>query len=136
MQRSDDGDPTPNDFVGTRLAKATLDNILSVLGLPSFPDKGLVVGIVLDDHGNPAGGLQVNASVTGSVTPTIQYLSANRHAVGGTVTSSTGIFISEDAPFGTDFSATQGSETATAVGGLIVGKVTIVVLQIPNPAPT
>jgi hypothetical protein len=130
------GDQTPNDFVGTRLAKATLDNIVAVLGLPAVPDVGLVIGIVLDDHGNPAGGLQVNASVTGSFIPTIQYLSANRQSVGGTVTSAGGIFISQNAPFGTEFSATQGSETATAVGGLIVGKVTIVVLQIPNPAPT
>jgi hypothetical protein len=128
------GDPAPNDFVGTRLVKATLDNIVAVLGLPAFPDKGLVVGIVLDDHGNPAAGLQVSAS--GTSPATIQYLSALRDSVGGTVTSTGGIFISQDAPFGTEFSATQGSETATAVGGLIVGKVTIVVLQIPNPAPT
>lgn len=128
-------DPTPNPLAGTRLVKATLDNIVTVLGLPAFPDEGLVVGIVLDDHGNPAGGLQVTAdTMTGGTV--IQYLSAMRDSVGGTVTSSSGIFLSQNAPFGTHFSATQNNETATAIGGLMVGKVTIVVLQIPSQSPT
>jgi hypothetical protein len=130
------GDPTPDAFVGTRLAKATLDNILNVLGLPEFPDAGLVVGIVLDEHGNPASGLQVTADMVSSTVPTIKYLSTTRTSVGGTVTSASGIFLSTDAPFGTEFSAIQNGEMAKAVGGLIVGKVTIVVLQIPSQSPT
>ena len=130
------GDPMPDAFVGTRLAKATLDNILNVLGLPEFPDAGLVVGIVLDEHGNPAAGLQVSADMVSSTVPTIKYLSAMRNSVGGTVTSASGIFLSTDAPFGTEFSAMQNGEMAKAVGGLIVGKVTIVVLQIPSQSPT
>lgn len=130
-------DPTPNAFVGTRLVKATLDNIVTVLGLPAFPDQGLVVGIVLDEHGNPAGGIQVTAdTINSSTVPEIQYLSAMRDSVGGTVTSASGIFLSMNAPFGTHFSATQNNEMATAIGGLIVGKVTIVVLQIPSQSPT
>lgn len=125
--------PPPTTLVGTRLAKSSLDTILTALGLTGFPDAGLTVGIVLDDHGNPAGGLPVTATDgNGHSTGTIKYLSANRLGVAGTVTSPSGIFVSQDAPFGTTFSATQAGLTATAVGGLIDGKVTIVVLQLPN----
>ncbi|HET9992359.1 MAG TPA: hypothetical protein VFQ65_27695, partial [Kofleriaceae bacterium] len=120
--------PPANDLVGTRLAKATLDEILAALGLTGFPDNGLVVGIVLDDQGNPASGLQVAASGLA----TVKYLSADRHSVGGAATSTGGIFLSQDATFGTTFSAMQAGQQVQAVGGLIDGKVTIVVLQIPH----
>jgi hypothetical protein len=129
-------DPPPIQLVGTRLAKASLDDIVSALGFPEFPAAGLVVGIVLDEHGNPASGLQVSGDMIGSTVPTIQYLSAMRNSVGGTATSTAGIFLSTNAPFGTEFSAIQNGERAKAVGGLMVGKVTIVVLQIPSQAPT
>jgi hypothetical protein len=125
-------DPPARDLVGTRLAKATLDDIIAALGLTGFPDDGLVVGIVLDDQGNPAGGLQVT-STNGTGDPgTIEYLSSDRHSTAGTVTSTNGIFVSQDAPFGTTFSTMQSGRAAQAVGGRIVGKVTIVVLQIPQ----
>ena len=125
--------PTPIMLVGTRLAKTSLDMILTALGLTAFPDAGLTVGIVLDDHGNPAGGLPVTATDgSGHASGTVKYLSANRLSVGGTVTSQGGIFLSQDAPFGTTFTTTQAGLTATAVGGLIDGKVTIVVLQLPS----
>jgi len=68
----------------------------------------------------------------GHTSGTVKYLSANRLSVGGTVTSQGGIFLSQDAPFGTTFTTTQAGLTATAVGGLIDGKVTIVVLQLPS----
>ncbi|MEO6774689.1 MAG: hypothetical protein ABI467_17070 [Kofleriaceae bacterium] len=116
-----------NDLIGTRLAKTTLDDIIAALGLPGFPDDGLVVGVVLDDHGNPAGGLPVTTTAG-----TVQYLSADRHGIGGLVTAPNGIFLSTDATFGATFGAMMSGQQAQAVGGLIDGKVTIVVLQIPN----
>lgn len=131
-------DSNADQLVGTRLSKSSLDLILTALGLASFPDSGLVIGIVLDDHGNPAGGLQVMAT-DGNNQPslgTIQYLSANRMSVGGTVTSNGGIFLSTDLTFGTTFSVMQSGQTAQAIGGLIDGKVTIVVLQLPSQSPT
>jgi hypothetical protein len=48
--------------------------------------------------------------------------------VGGSATSKTGIFVSRDAPFGTMFSATGMKPTVPAVGGLVAGKVTIVIV--------
>ncbi|HEY6033783.1 MAG TPA: hypothetical protein VIV58_05975 [Kofleriaceae bacterium] len=125
--------PPATTLVGTRLAKSSLDMILAALGLTGFPDVGLTVGIVLDVHGNPASGLAVTGTDSnGHASGTIKYLAANRQTVGGTVTAQGGIFLSEDAPFGTTFTASQADLTATAVGGLIDGKVTIVVLQLPN----
>ena len=120
--------PQANDLVGTRLAKPTLDDIIAALSQTSFPDSGLVVGVVLDHLGNPAGGLTI-ATTDG----TIKYLSADRHNTAGTMTSTNGIFVSDDAMFGATFSAVSGGQQATAIGGLIDGKVTIVVLQIPAP---
>jgi hypothetical protein len=120
-------DPMPNQLVGTRLAKPTLDGIIAALGQTSFPDNGLVVGVVLDKLGNPAGGLIVTTT-----DGTIKYLAANRLSMTGTMTSTNGIFVSDDAAFGATFSAMSGGQTAKAIGGLIDGKVTIVVLQIPD----
>ena len=93
-----------------------------------FPDQGLVIGIVLDYLGNPVSGLNV-ATTAGAV----RYLSADRHNIilGGT--SASGIFISEDAPFGTTFSATSSLHTVAGFGGLVDGKVTVVVLQFGTP---
>lgn len=128
--------PPPKQLVGTRLAKSSLDLILAALGLVDVPDTGLVIGIVLDDHGNPAAGLQVaptdgNGHLTSG---TIRYLLTDHppYTVGGTATSTGGIFVSTDAAFGTTFTATKADVTATAFGGLIDGKVTIVILQLPS----
>lgn len=123
--------PTPTTFAldGWRLAKSTLDQILTALGEPEFPDAGLVVGIVLDPLGNPIAN-QTVAPTSG----TIRYLSADRTAftAGGSTTAS-GIFVSTDAQFGTAFSVASGVQTAYGYGGLVEGKVTIVVLQYQNP---
>ena len=48
-------------------------------------------------------------------------------------TTSSGIFVSSDAPFGTTFSVASGVQAASGFGGLVEGKVTIVVLQYQNP---
>ena len=41
------------DITGIRLQKATLVQILSALKMPIFPDRGIVIGIVLDKFGAP-----------------------------------------------------------------------------------
>ena len=123
--------PVPNriDINGLRLAKATLDKILSAIGKPMFPAKGLVVGIVVDSLGAPQMG------VTVAVPPGVgvQYLSPDLTSIdlGGTGTTASGVFVSQDAPFGTRFDAqAPGLTSEPAYGGLIDDKVTIVVIQL------
>ncbi|CAN5547555.1 hypothetical protein BH11MYX1_BH11MYX1_42370 [soil metagenome] len=116
------------DTNGTRLAKPTLDGILAALGQPLFPATGLVVGVVLDANGTPVSNLQISAS-QGAV----RYLTADRSGL-TTRTSSNGIFLSQDAPFGSTFTASSGGLTKTGLGGVIEGRVTIVVLQFEPPA--
>ncbi|MDX2087817.1 MAG: hypothetical protein SFX73_08205 [Kofleriaceae bacterium] len=126
------------DFTGVRLTKASLDQILDAIALSDFPSEGLTIGIVLDVNGNPRSGIRVTAKETAGVVPTIRYLSNDRTSVTGTSTSGGqrgAVFVSTDAPFGTEFSATttSPSQTVTALGGRIEGKVTIVVLRFPDP---
>ena len=128
------------DIVGVRLAKPTLDQLLSALDMNEFPDAGLVVGVVLDDLGNPAANATVTtSSSTGSAT--IAYLSADGSSFtsgSAAVTSTNGIFVSVDAPYGTIFSVPASLQTAPPpqLGGLVQGKVTIVVLQFKQPSST
>ena len=123
-------DPTAAtlDLEGWRLSKASLEQILAALGDAQFPDAGLVVGLVLDPLGNPLAN-QVVAAPGG----TIQYLSADRTGIVPSTTSTSGIFMSGDAAFGTTFSVESGVQSAAAIGGLVDGKVTIVILQYENP---
>ncbi|HEX4449341.1 MAG TPA: hypothetical protein VH143_00670 [Kofleriaceae bacterium] len=115
-------------FEGWRLSKSTLDQILGALGMTEFPDAGLVVGVVLDPLGNPL----ANQTVTSGM-GTIEYVSADRTTIVAGETSSSGIFVSTDAGFGTSFSVASGVQAASGYGGLVEGKVTIVVLQYQNP---
>jgi hypothetical protein len=113
------------DMSGVYLNKDTLGQILGALGKTSFPDQGLVVGIVIDEFLKPL----ANKTVTPSCSDcSIQYLSASRTSLVPSVTSSAGIFISQDAPFGTTFSIPSAVPVAV-LGGLVDGKVTIVVIQ-------
>jgi hypothetical protein len=118
---------------GMRIAKPTLDNVLSSLGFSRFPEDGLTVGIVLDTLSRGASDYVVSAP-----NATVRYLSPSG-ALGGTTTSATGIFVSVDAPFGTLFSASGASATVPAVGGLVAGKVTLVIVPFADlrraPAP-
>lgn len=114
-------DPLP-ELTGIRISRDRLQNILKSLLLPAFPDEGLTIGIVVDAAANGAANYTVKPS-TGSVV----YMS-DAGVVGGTTTSDSGIFVSRDAPFGTVFSAVGASPTIPAVGGLVAGKVTIVIL--------
>jgi hypothetical protein len=62
-------------------------------------------------------------------TATIEYLSADltRFVAGGTSTS--GIFLSTDAPYGTAFSINGNPPPPPEIGGLVNGKVTIVEVE-------
>ena len=130
--------PDSLDSSGTRLKAETLSTILKALygTTPSFPAKGLVVGIVLNDQFLPVANAVVRAP---SCEPpmgscTIKYLSADKQSFttgASAATSANGIWVSEDAPYGTLFSRSSGSVT-DVFGGLVDGKVTIVVLQDPS----
>lgn len=112
---------------GVRLSKASLEQILGALALDSVPANGITIGVVVDSAENPLAGYTVTPT-----TGTIKYLSADRTGLVPGATSASGIFVSEDAPFGTDFSTmktTAPIQNVVRVGGLVKGKVTIVVLQ-------
>ncbi|HTJ46113.1 MAG TPA: hypothetical protein VL463_28605 [Kofleriaceae bacterium] len=125
-----DRNTTAIDTVAFKLAKSTLAQAYAALRLPGVPDQGLVVGMVVDANGNPLAGVQVNV-LGGSV----QYLSADRTMIDpGNSTSTSGMFVSRDAPFDGTWSATDGlghgPSEQPIVGGLVVGKATIVYIQI------
>lgn len=114
-------------LTGVRLAKATLDEILTALHLTLFPAQGLVVGIVLDQLGNPVANVQVTVDDPSNPMASVLALSENRQQVLAGATTSNGIFLSTNAGYGAMFSVgTRGS----AFGGLVAGKVTTVVLQL------
>jgi len=127
--------PNPSDIdaTGIRLKSETLATILKAFNGPgpSFPTKGLVVGIVLNSSFAPVLGAQVTATC-GMMCP-IKYLSADKQSfTSGPMerTSSNGIWISEDAPYLTVFS--KFPEVNDVLGGTVENKVTIVVLQEPT----
>jgi hypothetical protein len=130
VQCTDDGIPPDNELTinlpGTLLPKASLDQILTALGLLAFPENGMTIGIVVDGAGNPRANEVVSAPGVG----TIKYLNATRTGVGGTMTSSSGVFVSTDAEFPTKFSVPGSPEY---LGGQIKEKVTLVVIVKPQP---
>ena len=109
---------------GVHVPKSSLDQILAALSLAQFPANGLVIGVVVDSVSNPVAGATVIAN-----NATIRYLSADRTNANGTSTSTNGIFISQDADFGTARFSVAGSQQQ--VGGLIQGKLTVVVIKKP-----
>lgn len=109
------------DLRGLRLNRTTLMQVRNAIGASEFPAEGLVVGMVVDALGKPVAGVQVRPS-----TGTVQYMGAGRDRLIGGATSSSGIFISRDTPYKTSWSA---PDTSGGYGGLIRGKVTIVILQ-------
>jgi hypothetical protein len=128
---SDDTDAIKSriDASGIRLKPDKLAEILTALnGNTSFPSEGLVLGIVLDDHLMPVEGATIKPS-KGSVL----YLSADRTSFSDTgPTSANGIFVSTDAPYKTTFDWVN-HDGVRGFGGLVEGKVTIVVLQESTP---
>lgn len=117
------------DITGVTLSQATLNQVLGALGKTTFPIEGLVVGIVVDQVNAPVGGVRV-VPTTGNVL----YLSADRSQLVPGQTSTSGIFISQDAVFGTQFELQGSSVEATiGYGGLVEDKVTIVVIRLRPP---
>jgi hypothetical protein len=121
------------DAEGTFLEEGTLDKIQQALGGGPLPMEGLVVGQVLDMNGNPAEGATVSPSFG-----TVQYLSPDLTATDGlTATSSSGAFVSTDAPFEgesgeTNFWNANRLDEFTpdeVIGGRVNDKVTIVILK-------
>lgn len=120
---------TQLDLSGIHFDKVMLDQIIDTLGLDAFPQRGLTVGIVLDDLDTAAANHAVSV-VDGS--GTVEYLSADLTAVGGTRTTASGMFVSRDAPYGTKFVASSAAQQSQQeIGGLIFGKLTLVVLRPP-----
>ncbi len=117
------------ELTGIRLAKSTLQDVLAAIGLPTFPDKGLTIGMVLDANGIPAAGVTIQPTAG-----TVLYLSADRHSLVTGGTSASGIFVSRDAPYGTTFPSNSATPDALAgFGGLVSGKVTVTVTQLAKP---
>lgn len=121
-----------------RLAKASLDNVLAATGETSLV-KGMTVGIVVDYLFLPApAGLRITATAPNQQPVLIEYLDNFGTAIAGTsatgqTTTSSSRFLSRDAPYGTVFATSSGQDTVTFLGGLVAGKVTVVVLQLPKP---
>lgn len=120
-------DLTNIDAVGALLSKTTLTDILRAKGRTTFPEQGLVVGTILNRFNQPVASSIVTPSCPVGKTCTIEYLSADRQSFTTDHTSSTGIWISTNAPFGTTFE--WSGQVMPGFGGLVQGKVTIVVLQ-------
>lgn len=116
------------DLTGYWIRRDTLQLLLqtasAVLGDAALPDKGLTIGLVVDGSALGVEGVSVRTSSPAHIT----YLS--KTGIGGDATFATGIFVSEDAPFGTTFFA-QGARPE--IGGLVAGKATIVVLTMGAP---
>ncbi|HZJ67162.1 MAG TPA: hypothetical protein VFD36_26830 [Kofleriaceae bacterium] len=123
------------DATGMWISRDDVQRILSALSpsMPDpvkFPDEGLTVGIVVDQAAIGIPGVVVTPAM-GSV----KYLTG-QGMLSTTGTSNNGIFVSRDAPFGTMFATSRpGRPTVTGVGGMVAGKITVVVLQLDNPPP-
>jgi hypothetical protein len=117
----------PLELLGELMGKKLLDDLLKNLELTEFPSQGLTVGIVVDEVGDPIEGAVVTAKQS-----TVRYWAADS-TFSGTATSDRGIFVSTDAPFGTEFSTEvmvgNTRQSVSAIGGLLVGMATIVILR-------
>ena len=110
---------------GVRVPKATLDEILGALDLVTFPPDGITIGMVVDDSGNPVAGVEVTVDEG-----TIAFLNPNRTGITpGNVTTTSGIFVSRDAPYPTMFSQPDNPLVPPAIGGNVLGKITVVLFE-------
>ena len=128
-------DPLPR-LTGFRVKKQLVMSALAALGMTGqpFPTEGMTIGVVLD--GQDAGLSDYIVSATpasaGAPSGTVTYMNTGTTDPPITSTAQNGIFLSRDAPFGTVFSARGGTAMAPAVGGLVAGKITVVVIS-PMP---
>jgi hypothetical protein len=116
------------DLSGVWLDRSRLTMLLSDLGLMEFPEAGLTLGMVVDTLGHPVAGAVVSASMG-----TVEYQAGQGSAFGPGATGEDGIFVSRNAIFGTEFS--MGAGGSTGIGGLVAGRLTVVILQADAPAP-
>jgi hypothetical protein len=123
------------EAAGMWISRTEVQQILSALTplapLPlKFPDSGLTIGVVVDQAAIGVPGMVVTSAVGN-----VRYLTG-QNMLSATSTSSTGIFVAPDAPFGTMFSTSgPGRPTVTGIGGNVAGKITVVVLQVGNQQP-
>lgn len=119
-------DDASGELTGYWINRRTLDPILKtasqMLGGPDgLPDTGLTIGLVVDaSSGAGVKDVAVRTNGPGHIT----YL-ATGNITGLNATFDSGVFVSTDAPFGTTFIA-PGARPA--IGGLVAGKATIVIL--------
>jgi len=122
---------SPIALRGAWIDKKQLAEILGALGLKDFPSAGLTIGMVVGEDGRPVAG----ATVAAKLMPpsSVIYLSKDHTAFVAGATSESGIFVSTTAPFGTEFSTTQGvaAPMLIGIGGNIQDRVTVVILS-PN----
>lgn len=115
---------------GVWLEKMRLMQILTAFGFTGFPEGGLTLGMVVDNLGKPVAGAVVSASMG-----TVEYSPDSQgNALGTGATAADGIFLSRDATFGTVFS-TGGAGGTPGIGGLVAGRLTVVILQAGAPTP-
>lgn len=120
------------DVTGFVVRKSLVAQLLRALDLADVPSTGLVLGVVIDHLNRPVAG----AKVTVAPTTPIAYPTAAFDHVGLDSTSSTGIFLSTDAPFDTAWSATDASgvrDDGKARGGLITDHVSVVIIRLNAP---
>jgi hypothetical protein len=135
-----DLDP-PVALSGMLLPHTILDDVLMAAGFgETFPDEGLVVGRVVSDKGAPVADVSVNGTDTENATnATIEYIAEDWLSTGSSKTTSNGFFISRDAVWGSVWTAVHTSPTddrthdGLYVGGLIVGKVTVLLIRLTPP---
>jgi len=122
------------DITGVYLSKPRLAEILGALGMTSFPAQGgLVIGIVVGETFDPLAGVTVTPSCAPSSTLaspycTVQYLNSTRTGLVTGGTSTSGIFVTTNTPFGSTFSI-PSAVPVSVLGGVVDGKVTIVIIQ-------
>ena len=122
----------PLELRGTLIGNDTLEPILDAMGESSFPEDGLVVGRVFDHTGVPLAGVEITADGG-----TVEYLDAGVTGLTGNATSSSGFFISRDAPFGSTWAAEHAVDGRTHSGDLLAGlvrsKVTALIIRMEPP---
>lgn len=124
----------PIGLHGAWIRRVQLMQLLTALGSKGFPSTGFTVGMVVDAAGHPVPNATVIAKSQNETPATVMYLSdADDSKLVAGQTGATGIFLSTDAPFGAEFSTSQGAGAPTllGIGGNIQDVVTVVILS-PN----
>jgi hypothetical protein len=122
---------------GGYVPPALRDRVLTAIGLSALPPDGLVVGRVVDRNGAPVPGMSVLASPPASAV----YISGDGARIEADLdeTSTSGLFVSTDAAFGTLWSVYGNSPAPVpasrpAIGGRIRGHLTVVELVLGEPS--